>query len=340
MRMYSYHLRESLQPLLAQYNVLAEMNIPEKADVFVDHLTPQELLDLKSAHRHWSLHYIVDTIPMTLRAFSEAHQIPLILPMKLESYLLEMQTTQVHPVAVFWGVQPQLGTSLTAVAFAEALAKKYTVSVGVLNLNMYSDGTWLFPETRHQLHELQSYFQLRGLTPDRLKDSMEVSRGIHFLPGNHNPLLGLHYTPEHMEYLIDVAKHTFEVVVLDAGSILNTAPAICSLRAATHRYLVSGDLLTMQSQYQHQLEYILKPLGLQEILLIGNRMRNPTNLPAFAKGMDVLPLVAIKEFPDISYYTEDRTDPLSMYWEEKQFSRAIDTLVSGFAKSFVGTVAV
>lgn len=284
------------------------------------------------------LTYVVDTITTTKESFCVAHRIAIVQKDNLLSYLEEMTLEHNEQmVLAFFGALPQLGTTTIALSVASVLAQTSGLTVGVLGLNLYNPGTDFVSGTTNTLDDLRSLLHLKQLTPAKLRASMqEVYPGVSYLTGNRNVLNAMEYLPTDISYLINTAKKTYEVVVADLGSILNTAAALQGLVMATHRYVVTRDLLVSQNRFLDQSQYVLKSLSIapEDLLLVGNQIKSSSNLRDYARSMGVSPLTTIPAFSDLGYYVDaESTDKLKLFFSQKKFKSSIEQIVSGLVPS-------
>lgn len=291
----------------------------------VDHL---EVYEYKQARPEMKITLILDEITNAFASFAKTNEIHVVTPSKLISYLQEeVPQDNPKPILAFWGVLPRLGTTTIAMSVARTLANDHNQSVGMFSLNAYSPGHWFLSEHNHHLDNLHSYIQANQLDRELLLQSMEYPHKVRYLLGERNQTKALDYTPEDVSYLIEVARSNFDVIVLDIGSILNTALALQGLLSATHHYVIANDSLMSKDAFDSQYDYVLRPLGLdrRDFVLIGNQLRNK-NVQSIAKSIDVNPVAAIPEFLGIQMISEQSPDGLKPILSEKQFKRAIDSI--------------
>ncbi|WP_029421792.1 hypothetical protein [Alicyclobacillus macrosporangiidus] len=289
-----------------------------------------ELYTFRQQHPECVITYIVDDTSQAMTAFAAAHNIRLVQAAKLAQYLQEQVSSGSRlPILAFWGVYPRLGTTTIALAVAHVLAAQHGKNVGVFGLNAYNSGTWMLPESErnHHLDDVVSFLVHNKLDRDTLLSAMESVYRVRYLPGLRNQTQALTLQPEHMDSLIAVASSMFDVLVLDLGSVLNTAMALQGLRIATHRYVVANDLASTQRQFFDHFDYVLKPLGIQqhELMLVGSKLHGKG--ANFAKSVGLVPVAGIPHFPSIDLYAEQQSEPLKLFLGEKQFRKAVDTIV-------------
>lgn len=299
------------------------------------HVPETELYEIRDRFAETPITYIVDEFTSALTAFSAAHNIRLVHASRVLSYLDEaIGQGQSTPILAFWGVYPRLGTTTIALAVAHVLAAQHGKSVGVLGLNAYDAGTSLVPGAEHHLDDISSYLVQQKLDPETLQAFMEPVLRVKYLPGLQNQTRALAITPEQVRHLLQVARSQFEVLVLDVGSVLNTALALEGLQAATHRYVVANDLVATQRQLLRQMDYVLRPLGMEpsDLMLIGSQVHGKTNV---AKSVGLMQLASIPYYPSIDLYAEQSQEPMKVFLAEKTFRKAVETL----AQSAVTTPA-
>jgi Flp pilus assembly CpaE family ATPase len=325
-------LRNSLQKQIAarMCNSLADIeNMNEREELLVDSATvdQSELYSFRQQHPDCVLTYIVDDINQTMTAFAAAHNIRLVQPQKLSSYLSEQESTRHQvPILAFWGVYPRLGTTTIALSVAHVLASQHGKSVGVLGLNAYNPGNWPLHERNHHLDDITSFLLHKKVDRETLLSVMESAYRVKYLPGMRNQTQALILQPEHVDSLLETASSLFEVLVLDLGSILNTALALQGMKCATHRYVVANDLVSTQRQFFDHLDYVLKPLGIKqdELMLVGSQLHGKGT--GFAKAVGLVLLAGIPFFPSIDLYAEQQAEPLKLFLGEKQFRKAVETI--------------
>ncbi|SFV03670.1 MinD-like ATPase involved in chromosome partitioning or flagellar assembly [Alicyclobacillus macrosporangiidus] len=325
---------------------LADVPTEALADVVIVDEAAVDVADLREYRElrpELTMVYLVNGITPAKETFGTAYKISVLDAASLMTYLRTLEGSRNdQPVLTFWGILPQLGTTTIALSVATYLAQEYNLSVGVLGLNCYNPGSWAVTDPSYYLDDLRSFIRLKQLTPEKLKSSMDVlPSGVSYLLGNRNQTAALQFRPEDMSYLISTAKSAFEVVVLDAGSILNTAPALQALLSASCLYAVTTDLLYAQTQFQLHAQHALSPLGIdpEHILLVGNRMQQVKLLTAHAKAMGVTPLAAIPEMREIAYYAEQQPDKLRLFLDQRRWKDAMRLITEGIAAKYAMAAA-
>ncbi|SIT10760.1 P-loop NTPase family protein [Alicyclobacillus vulcanalis] len=330
--MIAVRLRESLQrELTGRVEIAEDWHALEgrKVDALLldaKRVPETELYEIRERFSETPITYIVDEFTSALTAFAAAHNIRLVHASRVLSYLDEaIGQGQSTPILAFWGVYPRLGTTTIALAVAHVLAAQHGKSVGVLGLNAYDPGTAMVPGAEHHLDDILSYLAQQKLDPETLQAAMEPVLRVKYLPGLQNQTRALAVMPEHVRHLLHVARSQFEVLVLDVGSALNTALALEGLQAATHRYVIANDLVATQRQLLRQMDYILRPLGVEprDLMLIGSQVHGKGGL---AKAVGMMQLAAIPYYPSIDLFAEQSPEPMKVFLAEKTFRKAVETL--------------
>ena len=312
------------------YDDLENVEAPDlQEDILVDaaSINYTELYGFLQEHRGRKITYLVDTKTPSMMAFAAAHHIDVMEPEEWLATLHHDQNTPSTPILAFWGVYPRLGTTTIALAVGHVLATKYGKNVGVLGMNAYNSGRSMIPKSDRSLDDILPFLKLQRLERDALVSSMEPFERIKYLPGLRNSTQAGVLYPEHVRHLLSIASSAFDTLIVDVGSVLNTALALEGLRLATHRYVVSDDLLATQQQFFDHQNYVLKPLGIasDQLMLVGSRLHSKGT--AFAKSIDVLPVASIPDFPSIDFVAEQQSNPLKLFLDEKAFRRAMDAIV-------------
>lgn len=328
-------LRESLREQAASWVTLQDQaSVIEQGDQYVLDVQNWDVADVyafKEQHPDVAITYLVDEVTSAMTSFAAAHDIRLLHPDELLSFIQEKQDEKnATPILSFWGVYPRLGTTTLALSVANLLAAGQTRTVGVLGFNAYNAGHWLLSQRDNSLGDLISLLTMHKLNQETLMKSMQpISTGVSYLPGLRNQTQALLIQPEHVKELIHLAQALFDVVILDVGSVLNTALALEGMLQAKQRYVISNDLLSAQRQYFDHVDYVFKPLGLDlsSFLLIGNQVSN-TKVTAFARTIELTPIAGIPYLPALGLYAEQQHDPLKFILGEKPFRKAAENIAA------------
>lgn len=348
--MYTVQLREELRNNLASRYELTPLatleDIPDFAVneyILVDEegVSSTDLYQFCNSHFDHQIIYIADSPSTTLQSMASTLKI-LILPAKeLLAYLDKNHgSPAMQPILTFWGVLPGLGTTTMALALADVLTIQYGLSVGVLGLNLYDPGSWITPHASHYLDDIQTLLPLRQLTSQKLKSNMyTLPSGASYLMGHRTQIDALEkYTIRDISYLIHQAQTVFDLVILDAGSILNTPAALQALLSASTIFTVITDRQYIDDQFHQCYQTVLKPLNvpLENIFLVGNKMHNASFsiLSQYAKNMNVTPLATMKNDQVPAYFAESSDEPIKSFTQEKDMKKALASMAELLASRY------
>jgi len=332
-------LREDLKSLFRQnidvsfYDSLDGAQVSDGEMVLVDsHSVPAD--SLSGFGSGCTLVYLADNRTPAIVNAAQQIGMRIVTLEELDGFLASLVKRD-PSLITFWGVYPQLGTTTIAASVGHYLVQHYDARVGMLQLNLYETGAWILPEAIHFLDDIKPFLNSGQLTPDQLRSSMNTfPSGLMYLAGNRNQTIALRYTMEEIRHLIDMAKRTFDIVVLDIGSVLNHSAAFQGLLSGTI-YAVITDRLAAQNQFAAHQQHVLNPLGIrsEDIFLVGNRMhsRNQRTFTAFAEATGTTPLVQIPEMSEIAWYSEQQSNRLKGFLDEKGYVREIKRLAETVA---------
>jgi Flp pilus assembly CpaE family ATPase len=153
------------------------------------------------------------------------------------------------PLIAFVGTTPNIGTTLSAFAFAYGLAKQTTAQVAYLDLNLKSAKIHRYlgmDAPDYLLDSLRPELQTETLHPDKLRQVMHQVKdnsSLHLLFGNVMRDQAEYFTPQEINHLLGVATQTFDVVIADVSALWDNAATICALRKADTRIVVTTPAL-------------------------------------------------------------------------------------------------
>jgi len=154
------------------------------------------------------------------------------------------------PLIAFVGTTPNIGTTLAAFAAASRIAESGDAAVGYLCLNLKSAKLHRYvgvDRPASGLDTIRPELRDRSLEPAKLLRTTYPIRGIpglHALFGNMERDQAEFYTAEDIEFLLETARWTFDVVVADVGAYWDNAATVCALREASTRVLATTGALS------------------------------------------------------------------------------------------------
>jgi hypothetical protein len=325
------------EAFLPQKGCLSSLREVSEDTVLVDarHVAVEELYAWRQAHPNSTVYVLTEGQDAVWEPFAQAHRMTLVTLEDVSTLLqAEAQSRSDTPILALWGATPRLGTTLLSLTLGRVLSEQYH-SVGVLGFNAYNAGHWVFRNEEHALDDLLSTLRTHRLDASVLQSSTMTMGNLRYLPGLRNPLHALDLTVEEVGRLVEVGRTAFDVLILDVGSVLNTALALEGIRRATHRYCVASDRMSVQYPYHQQMDGILKPLGCgpETWMLVGMQMYNH-KLEQLAKTLGMLPLAGFAYQDRFDFYAEQQTDPMQ-HWlgVDRHVKRGLETIAASVRSS-------
>lgn len=151
---------------------------------------------------------------------------------------------------VFVGSTPNIGTTFVSFGTAVGMASRSDRTVGYLCLNLKSSKLHRYigidkPES--SLDQLRAEILSRGLRPERLMASCETVKGLpnlRVLFGNQLREQAEYFTAEDIEHVLQTAKQTFDICIVEVNAYWDNAATLCALLQADSRILVTTPELT------------------------------------------------------------------------------------------------
>lgn len=198
--------------------------------------------------------------------------------------VIEPETTTQSNVVSFFSPISNIGTTSTCLSVAQSIQQYSKSKVGVLLLNAWDDGT-------DQLRYKGKYLdEIKGQLSNRLIDSdeeflslfhMQEKEKFYVLAGNRNVKMERLFTKEEVQYLIEMAKKAFDIVLIDCGCHFDNANIVQALKESDLRFLIVNQQYKAIKKFQYIFNDVLYPLGynLADFLMILNGFEEKPYLP-------------------------------------------------------------
>ncbi len=174
-----------------------------------------------------------------------------------------------NKTAVFMGSTPNIGTTLAAFGTAAQMAMRTDRTIAYLCLNLKSSKIHRYlgvdrpPVT---LDEIRPELKSMSLDRQRLKRCCEKIKGfdnLYVLFGNMLREQAEFYTPDDMDYLLQLASETFDVCIVEVSAYWDNAATACAgLFADTRVVVTSAQLACFQEDIARWLQTIAPMFGL------------------------------------------------------------------------------
>lgn len=155
----------------------------------------------------------------------------------IETEWLHLQRSDYKNVISISGTHPQVGVTQTVHGLANALTS-LNYRTAVLGLNLYNPGEIAIEVAEYTLDSIYSSLANRMFTKEKIVEVMQNFDNYSYLPGNRNVRHIRLYKLDTIEYLINQVKDEFDVVLLDLGSIYDTAAALGGIYYSSKHILV------------------------------------------------------------------------------------------------------
>ncbi len=148
-------------------------------------------------------------------------------------------------VTAIWSAACKDGATTIALSTALALAQHTSLRIGLLDLNLKNPELRLYvPRANH----MQSNIPLRPKLQTGQLRAAELWEqcsnypripNLRLLFGSHRRDTAVDVTPEMIGTLLDTARLTFDITLLDVSSVPDNAATVCAVRSADYRWLVA-----------------------------------------------------------------------------------------------------
>lgn len=234
----------------------------------------------------------------------------------------------------FLGADSKVGTSLTAQAVAEQLAKYSEKSVCFLNLSTHPFNYFHYNEgdnpDAYGMDAIKTKIFNEILTPEELKAAMVTKNRLSLLPPVKTLTDYRLYKPKQVEYLIQLASMIFDLVVIDGGHNPNSGLYIGALNAAKARYMVTTQTRAAETAFLSTVEqlYKLQDIDLDSFLLVINRYTLELNLPDAFKLSEVnYGMVLAATLPNVEEgFFKAEAEHRTLRGLSQEYDRALDEL--------------
>lgn len=182
-------------------------------------------------------------------------------------------------IVTFFGADSRVGTTMTAQGVAETIAKYSELRVCLVFLNGSLGTEYMKVKEIAGLDSIKVKLFNGILTAQQLKDTCIARDNLYILPGNNNVLDTRHYTPEHVEFLLDLAAEEFNVVIVDAGCYWDLyGMTVGALNTTRLKYLVTSQQKTAKNRFFRTSAQVLEPLKIipKEFMVIVNKFIDTT----------------------------------------------------------------
>lgn len=186
------------------------------------------------------------------------------------------QTSEISKVITFFAPISNIGTTSTVLSVAKALQEQTAAKIGVLLLNAWDQGTYQMEYKGRYLDEIKGRLANKAITN---KDEfyslfhMISKEQLYVLGGNRYSKLERLFTVNEINYLIELSKKYFDIVLIDSGNHFDNANMVQALYEADMKFVIVNQQQKSLIRFNQIYDEILYPLGYkkEDFLLIINR---------------------------------------------------------------------
>lgn len=190
-------------------------------------------------------------------------------------------TNEISKVVTFFSCISNIGTTSITLSVGKALQEQTTAKIGVLLLNAWDQGTYQMNYQGRYLDEIKGRLANKAINN---KDEflslfyMFEKEQLYVLGGNRYTKLERLFTVDEINYLIQLAKKYFDIVLIDSGSHFDNAIMVQSLFEADMKFVILNQQQKSLIRFNQIFEEILYPLGYkkEDFLGIVNRYVDTT----------------------------------------------------------------
>ena len=276
-----------------------------------------------------------------------AHDVNIVYPRQTNEQIVSFVSGVLRPmeemkknhVTTFVGVQSKVGVTSTVMAVATRLGMTTDAKIGVLGLNSSNPGvTFINNYDGSYLDELKTSLSNNMLSSAQLLKEMYGYNHFYYLAGNRDIKKRLHYSIKEIHYLIEQAKKTYDLVLIDAGCNFDDALCIQGLLNADTKFLITNQCLSGLYTWHQVFEQVVEPLGFlkSDFLMLVNAYSNKPQLPdikQISHDYGVPCLRSIAGVGDLGMVVEANRNLLIDY-DEPEYTKDIDFIVRALVKTY------
>lgn len=175
-------------------------------------------------------------------------------------------------VMVFYGAAAKCGVTMLVQSLAECLAKQdRSKKVLLLQLSGNSGTQYSTATFSYGLDDLRVKLSSKVLSEAEFLGTCAISENLYTLQGTQNLMERKKYQPEDVNTLLELAKSTFDFVLVDGGSSVDLGLNIGALLYADQTVLITTQNKGNLREYLQKNSQVLKQLQISFSRLIINR---------------------------------------------------------------------
>jgi len=251
---------------------------------------------------------------------------------EVEKHLFQSGIERSHRVASFFGTHSGAGVSTTLMNVADLLAKRIEGKVLVLSLNPWDASDYFNTYEGRYLNDLKIALKTKSLSDEKFLSSLHhYPDSFYHLAGNRDIKLQRFFKVEEIEYLLELARDLFDIILVDGGPHFDNACYAQAYRGSDLRFLVTTqEPKGYLGYWPHIFEQLLQPLGAtsSDFLLVLNRYVPENALPTEKDVSENLNIPLLATIPDEGSLGSNAITQKKLLHENGASKEYVDTLLS------------
>lgn len=205
-------------------------------------------------------------------------------------------------VVTFYGADSKVGTTMIAQSVAEIVGGMTEIKIGLFFLNERPSIYYL------KKNEICGLDNIKIKLLNNILSSEEIEEACIKMEGNLFVLPGVEYIPEirqyhpnHISRLIKLASKNFDLIIIDAGSNIDSGLAIAALTSTSNRYLVTTQQEIVRKNYQRIESQVFTKLNLNEkdFMMVINKYINSSSIYSVKQVANLYNLMLATYIPNL-----------------------------------------
>lgn len=272
-------------------------------------------------------------------AIADSRNINIIPPKLTASQIVTKIVQKVFPdvhdntssIITFFGADSKVGTTMVAQSTAELLAKNSGLKVGLLFLNNNPSNYYIRKKDKLGIDGIKNKLFNNILTSAELVDScLQTSPNLFILTGVEYFLDVRQYQPEYIDRLIKLAAERLNIIIIDAGSNIDSGIAIAALNATKYRYLVTTQQENIRKNFERIDRQVLKQLQIDSssFMLVLNKYVSSNNIYSAVQLAELYRMTLAVHIPnlDLLGWQAEFDQKSLLDYEQGDYNKQLDNL--------------
>jgi len=234
-------------------------------------------------------------------------------------------------IITFFGADSKVGTTMIAQSTAELLAKNTGLKVGLLFLNNNPSNYYIRKKDKLGIDGIKNKLFNNILTSTELVDScLQPVQNLFILSGVESLLDARQYQPEYVDRLIKLAAEKLSIIIIDAGSNVDSGIAIAALNATNYRYLVTTQQEIVRKNFERIDRQVLKQLHIDScsFMLVLNKYINSNNIYSAVQLAELYKMTLAVHIPnlDLLGWQAEFDQKSLLEYEQSDYNKQLDIL--------------